>query len=92
VKPQTAELHHSRSHSSEDELRAQALPVTSMTPLRAPFAWRSRSECQCSLADLVRELLHPLLKDWLDQNLPNVVERCVNAEIERLVPKATQRN
>jgi len=37
-----------------------------------------------SLEDLVRELLRPLLKAWLDENLPGMVERLVRSEIERL--------
>lgn len=84
MKSQTANLHHAR-RLSEDELRAQALPASSKPPVRTPLSFRSGSDCQCSLADLVRELLDPMLKDWLDQHLPNIVERCVNAEIERLV-------
>jgi cell pole-organizing protein PopZ len=37
-----------------------------------------------TLDDLVREMLQPLLKTWLDDNLPGLVERLVRAEIERL--------
>jgi cell pole-organizing protein PopZ len=37
-----------------------------------------------TLEDLVREMLRPLLKTWLDDNLPGVVERLVRAEIERV--------
>jgi uncharacterized protein len=34
--------------------------------------------------DLVKEMLKPLLKGWLDDNLPTLVERLVRAEIERV--------
>jgi uncharacterized protein len=37
-----------------------------------------------TLEDLVREMLRPLLKSWLDDNLPSMVERLVRAEIERV--------
>ena len=37
-----------------------------------------------TLEDLVREMLKPMLKAWLDDNLPNLVERLVRAEIERV--------
>ena len=37
-----------------------------------------------TLEDLVREMLRPMLKSWLDDNLPSVVERIVKAEIERV--------
>ncbi len=34
--------------------------------------------------EAVREMLRPMLKQWLDDNLPPVVERLVRAEIERV--------
>jgi len=37
-----------------------------------------------TLEDLVRDMLRPMLKSWLDDNLPSVVERLVRAEIERV--------
>ena len=37
-----------------------------------------------TLEDLVREMLRPMLKSWLDDNLPGLVERIVKAEIERV--------
>jgi len=37
-----------------------------------------------TLEDLVREMLRPMLKSWLDDNLPGLVERLVRAEIERV--------
>jgi cell pole-organizing protein PopZ len=37
-----------------------------------------------TLEDLVKEMLQPLLKAWLDDNLPGLVERLVRAEIERV--------
>lgn len=38
-----------------------------------------------SIEDIVREEIRPLLKSWLDAQLPGLVERVVRAEIERLV-------
>jgi len=37
-----------------------------------------------TLEDLVKEMLRPMLKSWLDDNLPTLVERIVKAEIERV--------
>jgi cell pole-organizing protein PopZ len=37
-----------------------------------------------TLEDIVREELRPLLKAWLDQNLPAMVERLVQREIRRI--------
>jgi len=37
-----------------------------------------------TVEDLVKEMLRPMLKDWLDRNLAAVVERYVEREIVRL--------
>jgi cell pole-organizing protein PopZ len=37
-----------------------------------------------TLEDVVRELLQPLLKQWLDENLPKIVQEAVEAEVERI--------
>ncbi len=34
--------------------------------------------------DMAREMLRPMLKSWLDENMPAMVERLVRAEIERV--------
>lgn len=34
---------------------------------------------------LVRELLQPMLKEWLDANLPDLVERVVAREVARII-------
>ena len=41
-----------------------------------------------TIEDIVREELRPLLKEWLDANLPPLVERLVRVEIERVVGRA----
>ena len=33
---------------------------------------------------MIRDLLRPMLKDWLDENLPSLVERMVEKEIARI--------
>ena len=42
---------------------------------------------ETSLEALTRELLRPALAEWLDKNLPSLVERMVAAEIARIVGK-----
>jgi hypothetical protein len=37
-----------------------------------------------TLEDVVRELLRPLLQQWLDSNLPGIVQQAVEAEVERI--------
>ncbi len=37
-----------------------------------------------TLEGLVREMLKPMLRDWLDENLPQLVEQIVSREISRI--------
>jgi cell pole-organizing protein PopZ len=37
-----------------------------------------------TLEDVVRELLRPMLQQWLDDNLPTIVQTAVEAEVERI--------
>ena len=54
--------------------------ISSFAALSVSLAMRS-----AELADgLVREMLRPMLKQWLDENLPAIVERLVRAEIQRV--------
>ena len=48
-------------------------------------------EGQRTIEDMVREMLRPLLKEWLDSNLPYLVERVVQEEVSRLVRDARKR-
>ena len=49
--------------------------LTAQIPMPAPGR---------TLEDLTRELLRPLLKAWLDENLPRIVESKVAEEVERI--------
>ena len=44
----------------------------------------SRATGDRSIEDLTRDLLRGMLKQWLDDNLPPLVERLVREEIERV--------
>lgn len=37
-----------------------------------------------TLDDIVSDMMRPMLREWLDDNLPGIVERLVRAEIERV--------
>lgn len=37
-----------------------------------------------TIEDLVKEVMRPMIKEWLDDNLPGLVERVVRREVERL--------
>ncbi len=42
---------------------------------------------ETSLEGMVREMMRPMLAQWLDANLPEIVERLVKAEIARIAGK-----
>jgi uncharacterized protein len=71
------------SPRNEDSLlspEANEAVISSFEALSANLGLRS-----AELADgLVREMLRPMLKQWLDDNLPTMVERLVRAEIQRV--------
>lgn len=43
-----------------------------------------------TLEEIVRTELRPLLKGWLDDNLPSIIERLVQEELERLSKRALE--
>ena len=43
-----------------------------------------------TIEDLVKEVMRPMIKEWLDDNLPSLVERLVSREIERLTREAEE--
>ena len=73
-----------------DDSKAQSLAQsfsvlkTLAEPGVAPQIVRSG---ETSLEGLTRELLRPMLKNWLDTNLPILVEGMVAKEIERITKK-----
>jgi len=49
---------------------------------------KHREHGDITLEDIVREMLHPMLKDWLSESLPPMVERMVQKELEKLARRA----
>jgi cell pole-organizing protein PopZ len=65
----------------------QILSATTVSAVESAFntlAHTVLSNNARTLEDLVKEMLRPMLKSWLDDNLPGLVERIVKAEIERV--------
>jgi uncharacterized protein len=74
---------------------AAAASIASMSQLAparpGPIASMALGDAGRTLEDLVRELLRPMLKDWLDAQLPKIVERLVQEEIQRMSREAQGR-
>jgi len=45
-------------------------------------------EGNATVSDIVKELLRPMLREWIDENLPLIVDRVVRREIQKLVDRA----
>ena len=73
------------NRSAADAMR-QSLAALAMLaePPASPRIVRSG---ETSLEGLVREMLRPMMAQWLDAHLPEIVERLVKAEIARIAGK-----
>lgn len=56
--------------------------------LRQPEPTEMSSAAGPTIDELARQLLRPMLKDWLDANLPAIVEAQVRKEVERIARNA----
>jgi cell pole-organizing protein PopZ len=57
--------------------------LASKMPINNP-----RSYDGVTLEDIAREMLHPMLREWMDDNLPPMVERIVQKELEKLARRS----
>lgn len=57
---------------------------TSVSEALAQLAAARAASRSPTIEELMKEMLRPMLKAWLDENLPDLVERLVQAEIKRL--------
>lgn len=67
---------------------AAAASIAALSALTRETAQGATMSGDRSLEETTRELLKPLLKAWLDTNLPPLIERIVREEIARLAREA----
>lgn len=70
---------------------AAALSTAALSALAEAVARERVHVTGRSMEDLVKEILRPLLKDWLDKNLPDLIERLVRQEIEKMAGRVKDR-
>ena len=75
--------------SDAEESMRESLAALAMLaqPPQKPQIVRSG---ETSLEGLVRDMMRPMLKEWLDKNLPDMVENMVSAEIARIAGKKSK--
>ena len=69
-----------------DEARPLVSDATGLQVARSfdELAEMVQSTAKRSLDEVAEDLLRPMLQEWLDDNLPTLVERLVREEIERV--------
>lgn len=91
--PQPAPAFDAESLMSEVAVEASASALRSLAGSAQPavhhtVASGASFRSGLTVEDLVIESLKPMLKEWLDENLPQIVERKVQREIERISRQA----
>jgi hypothetical protein len=81
--PEPAPIQRSTSDRALLSASTEAAVTASFAELKAAAAREDPS----AVEQLAEELMRPMVKAWLDQNLPPLVERIVREEIERLSRK-----
>ena len=74
--------------NSDSKIVSQAASVFSdsevTNELKSPKNLEKEVMERIIVNDLAKELMRPIIKEWLDQNLLKIVERAVEREVERL--------
>jgi len=83
VPPPVRPLHDSEPVAPQQPLMSQNTATAVNSAFNA-LAQTVLSNNARTLEDLVKEMLRPMLRSWLDDNLPGLVEKIVRAEIERV--------
>ena len=68
-----------------DSMRESLAALVAMDSANSPAPVKQSTGT--SLEGLTRELMRPMLKEWLDENLPKLVEEMVAREIQRISQK-----
>lgn len=71
-----------------EKARDAALNAFSKITARAPINRPDAPENGHTIEDVVRALLRPMLREWLDDHLPPLIERLVQRELEKLARRA----
>jgi cell pole-organizing protein PopZ len=77
--------------TEDSGLMSSNVAAASRERLSALSALRERSDMPADTGPLdavVREMLRPMLKAWLDENLPEIVEQLVTREIARITGRS----
>lgn len=79
---------------SEDALSEAAGALDALNDLADSVAYQASQEPVGgkTVESLMKELLRPMLKDWLDANLPSMVRTIVNEQVEKVIQQKVKGN
>ena len=87
-RPEPPKAETPRTHAFLDqEVEDRLVSAAASASVQSAFGQLSHTVLAANartLDDLVKDMLRPMLRAWLDENLPVIVERLVRAEIERV--------
>lgn len=81
--PEPARVHVAQTETMTDPLLSQSTD-SMVSAAFDNLALTILNKNARTVEDLIQDMLRPMLRSWLDQNLPSLVERLVRAEIERV--------
>lgn len=73
---------------SAETAKASAAALARLARAGAPEERRAPPTASATLEQFLGDLLAPMLREWLDRNLPEIVERVVEQEVKKLARRA----
>jgi len=70
--------------AADETVEASQAALAALTAMAKPRPEGSDADEAHPVESLVREMLRPMLKEWLDENLPGLVKEMVAREIARI--------
>ena len=73
--------------ASDETVQASKAALAALAAMAKPAEATEAEDDGHPLEGLVREMLRPMLKEWIDENLPGLVEELVAREITRIATR-----
>ncbi len=80
----TVETGNEEPIASEETVESSRAALAALAAISSSDASSDDGSNGQALENMVREMLRPMLKQWLDDNLPAIIERMVAKEIARI--------
>lgn len=85
--PSDADIEHVHTGLLDEKIAAETKKVLANAMPKSPKKNGPEFRSGVILEELVLEILKPMLKSWLDDNLLNIVKTTVEKEVRKILPK-----